>query len=206
MATTVPEKGSKGRFVVDKVVEMMDTFLPTTDADLARPLKKRLDKLFEGIELSTKVAGVEVKGDKIVATLEKGDQSTTEEYDRVLVCIGRRPNSAGIGLENTKVIVDDKGFIQTDNQQKTADPAIYAIGDVIGNPMLAHKASYEGKIAVEVIKGENSTFDAMAIPAVVFTDPELAWAGITERQAKEQGRAKPQPVPQATEQDLKRAR
>lgn len=170
-----------------KVVEMMDTFLPTTDADLARPLKKRLDKLFESIEMGTKVAGVQLKGDKVIATFEKGDDSTTETFDRVLVCIGRRPNSAGIGLENTKVIINEHGFINTDNQQRTDDPNIFAIGDVIGNPMLAHKASYEGKIAVEVIKGEDSTFDAMAIPAVVFTDPELAWAGITERQAKEQG-------------------
>lgn len=182
MGTVYAALGSKV-----KVVEMMETFLPTTDADLARPLKKRLDHLFEGIELGTKVAAVEARGDKIIATLQKGEESRTEEYDRVLVCIGRRPNSAGIGLENTKVVVDEKGFIQTDNQQKTADKAIYAIGDVIGNPMLAHKASYEGKIAVEVIKGQNSTFDAQAIPAVVFTDPELAWAGITERQAKEQG-------------------
>jgi dihydrolipoamide dehydrogenase len=182
MGTVYASLGSKV-----KVVEMMDTFLPTTDADLARQLKKRLDHLFESIELGTKVAGVEAKDDKVIATFEKGDQTYTEGFDRVLVCIGRRPNSHGIGLENTKVVVNDRGFVQTDNQQKTDDPAIYAIGDVIGNPMLAHKASYEGKIAVEVIKGQNSTFDAQAIPAVVFTDPELAWAGITEREAKEQG-------------------
>ncbi len=182
MGTVYASLGSKV-----KVVEMMDTFLPTTDQDLARQLKKRLDHLFEGIELGTKVAGVEQKGDKIIATFEKGDKTYTEGFDRVLVCIGRRPNSEGIGLENTKVQVNERGFVQVDNQQKTADPSIYAIGDLVGNPMLAHKASYEGKIAVEVIKGENSTFDAQAIPAVVFTDPELAWAGITEREAKEQG-------------------
>ena len=111
-----------------------------------------------------------------------------ERYDRVLVSIGRRPVTSGLGLENTKVVVNDRGFVVCDSQQRTSDPSILAIGDVAGDPMLAHKATHEGRVAAEVIAGKSSAFDKAAIPAVVFTDPEIAWAGLTEAEAKEAGK------------------
>jgi len=170
------------------VVEMMDGLLMGADRDLVKPLVKRLDAQFEAIHLSTKVVSLEDKGKSVAATLEGPDgKSWTAEFDRVLVSIGRRPNTEGIGLETTKVVLTDRGFVQINKQQQTNDPVIYAIGDVAGEPMLAHKAAAEAKVAVETLHGEPAAFDAAAIPAVVFTDPELAWCGLTEEQAKQQG-------------------
>ena len=123
--------------------------------------------------------------------IEVGDEGIiagTERFDRVLVSVGRRPNSKGFGLENTQVEIDEKGFVRVDQQMRTSDPHILAIGDVAGEPMLAHKATHEGRIAVEALKDESAVFDKRAIPAVVFTDPEIAWAGLTEEQAKKEGR------------------
>lgn len=170
------------------VVEMTEGLLPGADRDLVRVLEARLKKQFKQIMLKTKVVQMDDTGDAVAVTFDTGEQRTrVEKYDRVLVSVGRTPNGNGIGLENTKVEVTDRGFIKVDSRQRTAEANIYAIGDVAGEPMLAHKASYEAKIAVEVISGEPSTFDARAIPAVVFTDPEVAWAGLTENQAKSDG-------------------
>lgn len=183
MGTVYAELGSKVT-----VVEMTDGLLPGADRDLVKPLQKRLATKFENIYLGTKVAGMTDKGDTIEVAFEGAAKSGSESFDRVLVAIGRRPNSGGIGLENTKARIDDQGFIVTDDRRFTDDPHLLAIGDVAGQPMLAHKASHEGKIAVEALAGESVVFDKAAIPAVVFTDPEIAWAGITEEQAKREGR------------------
>lgn len=171
------------------VVELTDGLLPGVDRDLVRPLASRLDKQFAGIHLKTKVAALTDKGSAIEATLEGPDGKRTATFDRVLVSVGRRPNSKGIGLENTAVELNEHGFVIIDQRQHTADPHILAIGDVAGEPMLAHKASHEGKVAVEALEGGPAIFDPRAIPAVVFTDPEIAWAGLTEEQAKREGRA-----------------
>lgn len=178
MGTVYAELGSKVT-----VVEMLDGLLPGADRDLVRPLQKRLTEIFEAIHLKTKVAGMTAKGDGVEVVLE-GEHAGTMTFDRVLVSIGRRPNSDLLGLDKTKVKVNERGFIEVDKFQRTADPHILAIGDIAGEPMLAHKASREGKVAVEALKGEPSAFEPMAIPAVVFTDPEIAWAGLTEVQAK----------------------
>ncbi len=169
------------------VVEMTETLLPGADRDLVRPLAKRLKNEFEHIHLGTKVVSLKDAKDKIDVTLEGPEMSGVYQYDRVLISIGRRPVSGGFGLENTNVIIDPRGFVQVDKQQRTADPHILAIGDVAGDPMLAHKAAYEGKIAAEVLAGEPAAYDAIAIPAVVFTDPEIAWAGLTADEAKQAG-------------------
>jgi len=173
------------------VVELLPGILMGADRDLAKPLQKRLEKLFTGgIHLNTTVAGLVNKDSHVDVTFEAQDGSKrTESFSRVLVSIGRKPVSQGFGLENTKVAIDPKGFVQVDKQQRTADPHIFAIGDVAGEPMLAHKASHEGRTAAEVIHGDEAAqFDAVCIPAVVFTDPEVAWAGLTEEQAKKDGR------------------
>jgi dihydrolipoamide dehydrogenase len=171
------------------VVELTSGLLPGVDRDLVRPLQARLAPLFEKIYLNTKVAKIAEAGNGIRATLEGEEVSNGEPtFDRVLVAVGRRPNSRGFGLENTKVQVDEKGFIKVDAQRRTAEPHIFAIGDIAGEPMLAHKAAHEGKVAVEAIAGEAAAFDPRAIPAVVFTDPEIAWAGLTETEAKNQKR------------------
>ena len=169
------------------VVELTAGLLPGADRDLVRPLASRLEKLFASIQLNTKVLGLVDKGDSIEATVEGPEERATKRYSRVLVSVGRRPNSKGIGLENTKVKLTEQGFVVTDEKQQTNDPAIYAIGDVAGEPMLAHRASHQGKVAAEAIAGEAAAFDPLAIPAVVFTDPEVAWAGLTEEQAKKEG-------------------
>jgi dihydrolipoamide dehydrogenase len=170
------------------VVEMLDGLLPGADRDLVRPLHKRLEKEFEAIYLSTKVASLAEKKDGIEVTFEGDAEKKTRRFSRVLVAVGRRPNSAGLGLERTKVEVDAKGFVAVDRRQRTADPRILAIGDVAGEPMLAHKAAHEGKVAVEVLAGHDAEFAPRAIPAVVFTDPEIAWAGVSETEAKAAGR------------------
>ena len=171
------------------VVEMTDGLLPGADRDLVKPLAKRLEGEFEAIYLGTKVAVLADRQDAIEVTFE--GPSAGEEvkrFDRVLVAVGRRPNSAGLGLENTSVRIDRQGFIEVDESQRTHDTNIMAIGDVAGQPMLAHKASHQGKVAVEVLSAKAATFQPAAIPAVVFTDPEIAWAGLTEEQAKQEGR------------------
>jgi dihydrolipoamide dehydrogenase len=169
---------------------LTDGLLPGADRDLVRPLHSRLEKLFASILLSTKVVALVDKKDYIEVQLQNADGSKerVESFSRVLVSVGRRPNSDGIGLENTKVKLDKRGFALTDESQRTDDPHILAIGDVAGEPMLAHKAAHQGKVAVEALHDEPVVFEPRAIPAVVFTDPEIAWAGLTEEQAKRDGR------------------
>jgi dihydrolipoamide dehydrogenase len=173
------------------VVELLPGLLMGADRDLVKPLAARMEKLFTGgIHLNTKVAGLVNQQTHVDVTFEAADGAKrTESFARVLVSIGRKPVSQGLGLEKTKVEIDPKGFVKVDKQQRTADPHIFAIGDVAGEPMLAHKASHEGRVAAEVIHGDPAAqFDAACIPAVVFTDPEIAWAGLTEDQAKKEGR------------------
>ncbi len=171
------------------VVELLDGLLMAADRDLVKPLQKRLEKLFDKrIFLNTKVGSMAEVDNQIEVTFEGPGKYGHERFDRVLVSVGRRPVSRGIGLENTQVELTKSGFAVIDSQQRTADPHIFAIGDVAGEPMLAHKASHEAKVAIEVLLGEAVMFDKAAIPAVVFTDPEIAWAGLTEDEAKKSGR------------------
>ena len=170
------------------VVEMTDGLIPPGDRDLVRILQKRLQNQFYQIRLETKVVGIAEDGDRLKVTMvpaADGDE-IVEHYDRVLLSIGRRPNSEDLGLENTKVQIDERGFVRADVQRRTAQPTIFAIGDVIGSA-LAHTASHEGIVASEVISGKRAAFEPNAIPSVVYTDPELAWCGLTEAEAKEQG-------------------
>ncbi|MFY9909646.1 MAG: dihydrolipoyl dehydrogenase [Candidatus Sulfotelmatobacter sp.] len=173
------------------VVEMLPGLLPGADRDLVLPLHKHLEKMFEAILLNTTVSSLKDDGAGIRATFEgqsiKDDQRE-KVFDRVLVSVGRKPNSEIPGIENTQVKVGARGFIEVNQQLQTADPSIYAIGDVVGEPMLAHKASHEGRVAVEAIAGHKVAFEPNAIPAVVFTDPEVAWAGLTETQARRDNR------------------
>ncbi|MGC9523263.1 MAG: dihydrolipoyl dehydrogenase [Anaerolineae bacterium] len=169
------------------VVEMLDRLIAQSDSDLARPLVRRIESIFDEVHTGTKVTEMVEKDDGVEVTLE-GEIEETHRFDRVLVAVGRRPSSQDLGLENTDVEVDDRGFIQVDDRQRTADAHIFAIGDVVGGMMLAHKAMYEGRVAAEVIADLPAAFDAAAIPAVVYTDPALAWAGLTEQEAEEQGR------------------
>jgi dihydrolipoamide dehydrogenase len=179
------------------VVEMTGGLLPGADRDLVSVLQKRLEKLFATIMLNTKVVRVaeekdstrnaDPSGPRIRVTFE-GEAPGDQTFDRVLVAVGRRPNSKIPGLEKTGVKIDAKGFIETDGQRRTAEPTIFAIGDVAGEPMLAHKASHEARVAVEAIQGHRAVFEPLAIPAVVFTDPEIAWTGLTEAQAQAEGR------------------
>jgi len=183
MGTVYDALGSKV-----SVVEFMDGLIPGCDRDLIRPLQKRMEKRFEKIMLSTKVAKMEAKKNGIHVSFEgENAPAGVEIYDRVLVAIGRRPNGKNIGAENAGVAVDDRGFIAVDKQMRTNVPHIFAIGDIVGQPMLAHKATHEGKVAAEVIAGHKVEFQAMCIPSVAYTDPEVAWAGVTETEAKEKG-------------------
>jgi dihydrolipoamide dehydrogenase len=171
------------------VVEMLPGLLPGADRDLVAPLHKRLEKMLEAILLNTTVSSVKEEGDGIRVTFEGANVKEREKvFDRVLVSVGRKPNSEIPGLDKTKVKVGPKGFIQVNKQLQTDDPTIFAIGDVVGEPMLAHKASHEGRVAVEAIAGHKVAFEPNAIPAVVFTDPEIAWCGLTETQAEKEGR------------------
>jgi dihydrolipoamide dehydrogenase len=173
------------------VVEMLPGLLPGADRDLVLPLHKRLEKMFEAILLNTTVASLKENGNGIRATFEGAavqDNNREQTFDRVLVSVGRKPNSEIPGLEKTQVRVNTRGFIEVNKQLQTADPCIYAIGDVVGEPMLAHKASHEGRAAVEAIAGHKVAFEPNAIPAVVFTDPEVAWCGLTETQAQKDNR------------------
>jgi dihydrolipoamide dehydrogenase len=172
------------------VVEMTDGLLPGGDRDLVKVLHGTLKKHLHEIKLKTKVAAVKELKNGIKVTLEdENGESSFQTFDRVLVSVGRTPNSKNLGLENTKVEIIERGFVRVDHQLKTDDPNIYAIGDICGEPMLAHKANAEAHVAVEAIAGEKVAFEPNCIPAVVFTDPELAWAGITEQQAKAAGRS-----------------
>jgi dihydrolipoamide dehydrogenase len=170
------------------VVEMTAGLLPGADRDMVTHLKKRLDTQFESILLNTKVTAMKEQKNGIKVTFEDKDGEQSALFDRVLISVGRKPNTQGFGLENTRVAVDDRGFVTVDPQRRTAEQNIFAIGDITGDPMLAHKASHEARVAVEVIAGKKSVFEPYAIPAVVFTDPEIAWAGITETEAREQKR------------------
>ena len=159
------------------VVELTDGLLPGVDRDLVRPLQKRLEQQFAAIHLNTKLLGLTDRRTRSKPPSRPSGKTEAGRFSRVLFRVGRRPNSDGLGLENTKVEVDPRGFIVVDPQRRTADPHILAIGDVAGQPMLAHKASHEGKVAAEVLAGQTAAFEPRAIPAVVFTDPEIAWAG-----------------------------
>jgi dihydrolipoamide dehydrogenase len=187
MGTVYDALGSKV-----SVVEFTDGLIQGCDRDLVRPLQKRMEKRFESIMLNTKVANIEPKKDGIHVTFEgvNGNADAPkgiEVYDRVLVSIGRRPNGKNIGAENAGVAVDDYGFIAVDKQMRTNVPHIFAIGDIVGQPMLAHKATHEAKVAAEVIAGEKVEFVASVIPSVAYTDPEVAWVGVTEIEAKAKG-------------------
>jgi dihydrolipoamide dehydrogenase len=169
------------------VVEMLAGLLPGADRDLVLPLHKRLEKMFDGILLNTTVASVKDEGSGIRARFEGAEVKEREKvFDRVLVSVGRKPNSEIPGLEKTRVQLGPRGFIQVNKQLQSDDPCIYAIGDVVGEPMLAHKASHEGRTAVEDLAGHKVAFEPNAIPAVVFTDPEVAWCGLTETQAQKE--------------------
>ena len=169
------------------VVEALDQLLTGCDPDLGRVLVARLKKDFDAIHTSATLESVKKSGQGIEVRFSKGGKKQTLTVDRVLVSVGRRPNSDSLGIENTKAKVSEHGFIEVDAQRRTADKRVYAIGDVAGNPMLAHKAMREGMVAAEAIAGENSAFDPAAIPAVVYTDPEIAWCGLTESEAKSKG-------------------
>ena len=183
MGTVYAELGSQVA-----VVELTPGLLPGADRDLVKPLEKRLARLFSDVYLDTKVVALSDRGDAVDVQFENAERNWSAAYERVLVSVGRRPISSGIGLENTDVRLDERGFVEVDHQQRTHDPHIQAIGDVAGEPMLAHKAAHEGKVAAEVLAGEPAAFEPQAIPAVIFTDPEIAWAGLTEEEARRSGR------------------
>jgi len=168
------------------LVEALGSILAGADEDLARPVMRYAEKNFRQVRLGTKVSKMSTSGKKIKVQMEFDGKHVEELYDRVLVSVGRVPNCADLGLQNTKVARDEKGFVKVDAQQRTTDPNIFAIGDVAGGLMLAHKAAKEARVAVEVITGEDSAFESV-IPAVVFTDPEVAWCGLTEAEAREKG-------------------
>ena len=168
------------------VVEMTDGLLPGADRDLVQPLARRCEKLFAAVHLTSKVTALKESGSAIEASIEG---QATQSFDRVLVAVGRRAVSDGLGLETTKVRIGERGVLPIDPRCRTADPHIYAVGDVTGDPMLAHRAMRQGKVAAEVIAGRPSAFDNAAVPAVVFTDPEVAWCGLMEADAQREGRA-----------------
>lgn len=171
------------------IVEMTDGLLPGADRDLVRPLQKRLQGRIHEILLNTKVQEMKEQKNGIKVTLEGAEiKKPSRVFDKVLVCVGRKPNASGLGLKDLGLELDSRGFIPVDEQMRTQDPNIFAIGDLVGGVLLAHKASAEGRVAAEVIAGHNVAFEPIAIPAVIFTDPEIAWCGLTENEAKEQGR------------------
>ncbi|MBV8573725.1 MAG: dihydrolipoyl dehydrogenase [Acetobacteraceae bacterium] len=169
------------------IVELMDQIIPGADKDIVTPLMKRIQKQYEAIHLKTKVTKIEANSDGLIAHFEGGKAPPTDKFDRVLVSVGRRPNGRLIGAENAGVKVDERGFIPVDKQMRTNVPHIFAIGDIVGQPMLAHKATHEGKVAAETAAGRNSFFDAKVIPSVAYTDPEVAWVGLTENEARSKG-------------------
>jgi dihydrolipoamide dehydrogenase len=167
------------------VIEALDSILAGADPDLVRPIARYAERHFKAVRLKSKVLEMSTSGKQIKVKIETDGQAKEELYDRVLVSVGRSPSCADCGLENTKVARDEKGFIKVNPQQQTSEPNIYAIGDVVGGAMLAHKAAKEARIAVDAITGESTTFEQIVIPAVIFTDPELAWCGLTEAEAKQ---------------------
>jgi dihydrolipoamide dehydrogenase len=170
------------------VVELMDQIIPGADSDVVAPLYKRIKARYKNIYLKTKVTKVEAKKDGLYVTFEgENAPKEPEKFDRILCAVGRRPNADLIGIENTKVKVSDRGFIEVDKQMRTSVPHIFAIGDIVGNPMLAHKAMPEGRVAAEVVAGLKHYFDPKCIPSVAYTDPEVAWVGVTENEAKAKG-------------------
>ena len=182
MATVYSELGSQ-----ITVVELMDQLIPGADKDIVTPLTKRITKQYQNIYLKTKVTAVEAGDDGLRVRFEGGSAPETDTFDKVLVAVGRRPNGKLIGAENAGVLVDESGYILVDKQQRTNVPHIFAIGDIVGQPMLAHKGTHEGKVAAEVAAGLPSFFDAKVIPSVAYTDPEVAWVGVTENEAKAAG-------------------
>jgi dihydrolipoamide dehydrogenase len=182
MATVYYALGSK-----ITVVELADGLIPGADRDLVRPLSKRIEKLYEAIYLKTKVNKIEAQKSGLKVHFEGGQAPEPQLYDRVLMAVGRRPNGRDIGAETAGVTVNERGFIPVNIQMRTNVPHIYAIGDIVGDPMLAHKAVHEGKVAAEVIAGQHAAFEPLTIPSVAYTDPEIAWMGLTETQAKAQG-------------------
>ncbi len=182
MATVYHAMGSE-----ISVVELMDQIIPGCDKDLVTPLHRHIKKQYKNIWLKTKVESIVAQDDGLLVTFAGDNAPEPALFDKVLVAVGRRPNGMLIDADKAGVQVDEFGFIHVDKQQKTNVPHIYAIGDIVGQPMLAHKAVYEGKIAAEVAAGHKSGFDALTIPSVAYTDPEVAWMGLTENQAKEQG-------------------
>ena len=169
------------------IVELMDQLIPGADKDIVAPLAKRIGKQYENIYLTTKVTKVEARDDGLAVTFDGAKAPQHDTFDSVLVAVGRRPNGTSIAAEQAGVLVDERGFISVDKQQRTNVPHIFAIGDVVGQPMLAHKAVHEGKVAAEAAAGKPSYFDAKAIPSVAYTDPEVAWVGLTENEAKAAG-------------------
>jgi dihydrolipoamide dehydrogenase len=169
------------------IVELMDQIIPGADRDIVTPLMKRIEKRYAAIYLGTKVTKVEATPEGLVAHFEGPKAPATETFDRILVAVGRRPNGRAIGAEAAGVAVDERGFVPVDGQMRTNVPHIFAIGDIVGQPMLAHKASHEGKVAAEVAAGRNTHFDAKVIPSVAYTDPEVAWVGKTEIECKAEG-------------------
>lgn len=169
------------------VVEALDSLAPGADPELIKPLVNKLTKQFEAIHVKAVLKGGKKKGNAVEVEFDVGGSTHRETYDRVLVSIGRRPNSDNLGLEKTKVKIDAKGFITVDPARRTTDHRIFAIGDVACEPMLAHKAMREARVAVDAIKGKPVAFDPTAIPAVIYTDPEIAWCGLTEKDAREAG-------------------
>jgi dihydrolipoamide dehydrogenase len=165
------------------MVELFDQLIPGCDPDLVKPLHKRISQRYEAIHLGTKLGSVEVEEDGLHVEMSTGGLAA---FDRILIAVGRKPNGRRIGAEAAGIAVDERGFITVDRQMRTNVPSIFAVGDVVGGPMLAHKASHEGKVAAEVIAGHNAAFDARAIPSVAYTDPEVAWMGLTETEAKTQ--------------------
>jgi dihydrolipoamide dehydrogenase len=182
MATVYHALGSKVT-----IVELMDQIIPGADKDIVTPLMKRIQKKYENIHLKTKVTKVEATEEGLVAHFEGGKAPETDTFDRILVAVGRRPNGRTIGAENAGVAVDERGYIAVDKQMRTNVAHIFAIGDVVGQPMLAHKAVHEGRVAAEAASGKNSFFDAKVIPSVAYTDPEVAWVGPTENELKANG-------------------
>jgi len=180
MATVYQALGSK-----ITVVELADSLIPGADKDIVRPLHKRLQKQYEGIHLNTKVVSLTAEKNGLKAQFDGDSPPSTNLFEKVLVAVGRKPNGHLIGADAIGLQVDQAGFISVDKQMRTNIPNIFAIGDIVGNPMLAHKATHEGKLAAEVIAGHKVAFDAKTIPSVAYTDPELAWMGVTETQAKQ---------------------
>ena len=182
MATVYHELGARVT-----IVELMDQIIPGADKDIVTPLHKRIGKQYENIFLKAKVTRVEATPDGLAVTFEGGSAPSSDTFDRILVAVGRKPNGRLIGAENAGVVVDERGFVPVDRQMRTNVPHIFAIGDIVGQPMLAHKAVHEGKVAAEAASGQKSFFDAKVIPSVAYTDPEVAWVGLTENEARAKG-------------------